>query len=65
MKCLFQRVREKGLKLKPSKCHLFKKSVRYLGHLITTTVHASDSSVTTAVKKLGEKKPKNVGEVRQ
>lgn len=65
LKSVFQRLWEKGLKLKPSKCHLFQKSVRYLGHLITTTGHTIDPSDTTAVKKLREKKPKNVGEVRQ
>lgn len=37
LKSVFQRHREQGLKLKPSKCHPFQKGVRYLGYLITTT----------------------------
>ena len=32
---VFQRFRERGVKLKTSKCHLFKQEVRYLGHLAT------------------------------
>ena len=29
---VFQRIREAGLKLKPSKCYLFQEETRYLGH---------------------------------
>ena len=29
------RIREAGLKLKPSKCHLIAKKVKYLGHILT------------------------------
>lgn len=59
LKYVFQRLREKGLKLKPSKCHLFQKSVRYLVHLITTTVHTTNPSDITAVKKLRDVKSDN------
>ena len=32
---VFQRLAEQGLKLKPSKCHLFQSKVRYLGHEVS------------------------------
>lgn len=52
LKSVFQRLRKKGLKLLPSKCHLFQKSVRYLEHLIMTTGYTIDPSDPTAVEKL-------------
>ena len=32
---VFKRIREEGLKLSPSKCHLFKKKVKYVGHVVS------------------------------
>ena len=32
---VLDRLRNAGLKLKPSKCHLFKRSVEFLGHVVT------------------------------
>ena len=32
---VFQRLREAGLKVKPSKCHLFQREVHYLGHVVS------------------------------
>ena len=32
---VFRRIREEGLKLSPSKCHLFKKKVKYVGHVVS------------------------------
>ena len=32
---VFQRFRSAGLKLKPTKCHLLKKSVEFLGHIVS------------------------------
>jgi hypothetical protein len=31
---VFQRLREVHLNLNPEKCHLFRKEVRYLGHIV-------------------------------
>ena len=33
--CVLKRLREAGLKLKPTKCNLLQKEVRYLGHVIS------------------------------
>ena len=32
---VFQRLRESGLRLEPSKCSFFQKQVQYLGHIIS------------------------------
>jgi len=43
---VFLRLREGHLKLNPEKCQLFRKEVRYLGHIV------SSSGVTTDPEKL-------------
>ena len=35
LQIVFDRLQEHGLKLKPSKCHLVRKEVQYLGHLVS------------------------------
>ena len=54
---VFQRFRERGVKLNPSKCHLFKQEVRYLGHLATGDGYTMDPEDKRAVLILKEKKP--------
>jgi hypothetical protein len=44
---VFQRLRQAHLKLNPEKCQLFRREVRYLGHIV------SASGVTTDPEKLG------------
>ena len=44
LRLLFTRLRESNLKLKPSKCHLFKKQVAYLGHIISEEGIKTDPS---------------------
>lgn len=35
LKNIFERLRDANLKLKPSKCNLFQKSVKFLGHVVS------------------------------
>lgn len=65
LKCVLTRIKEKGSKLKPSKCHLFQKQIRYLGHLVTTQGHTVDPTYQVAVIKLKDQRPKTVGDVRK
>ncbi len=62
LRTVFQRLRLAGLKLNPSKCHLFQRSVRYLGHIVSGTGIAADPEKTDSVSKWPE--PKNKTEVR-
>ena len=43
---IFQKLREAGLKLQPSKCELFKTSLLYLGHIL------SEEGIRTNPKKI-------------
>ena len=47
---VFHRLREHGLKLKPSKCQLFKSSVKYLGHVVSEEGITTDPAKTAALK---------------
>ena len=46
---VFQRLRESGLRLKPSKCSFFKSEVQYLGHIISRDGVATDPEKTAKV----------------
>ena len=47
---VFTRLREHGLKLKPSKCHLLQNSVKYLGHVVSAEGISTDPDKIAAVK---------------
>ena len=47
---VFQRLEDKGLKLKPSKCKLFQKSIKYLGHIVSEDGVATDPEKIKTVK---------------
>ena len=49
LQLVFQRLRESGLKLKPSKCFFFQHQVQYLGHLISREGIATDPAKTDKV----------------
>ncbi|KRY64642.1 Retrovirus-related Pol polyprotein from transposon [Trichinella pseudospiralis] len=47
---VLQRIAETGLKLKPQKCHLMRKTVRFLGHVLSENGISTDEEKTRAVK---------------
>ena len=62
---VLRRLREKGIKLKPRKCLLFRKEVRFLGQLVSKKGCRVDPEDIKAVVKLKDKRPSTVKEVRQ
>ena len=50
LSAIFQRLRDRGLRLKPSKCHLFQHSITYLGHIISEEGVATDPEKLRAVR---------------
>ena len=62
---VLRRLREKGIKLKPSKCFLFKREVRFLGQLVSEKGCRPDPGDIAAVQGLKEKPPATVGDLRR
>ena len=62
LRLVFDRFREAGLKMKPSKCHFGKKKVRYLGHVISKEGIYPDPEKIVAIKEYPV--PRSVKEVR-
>ena len=50
LEMVFDRLRKFGLKVKPEKCHFFKKEVKYLGHVVSEAGISTDSDKISAVK---------------
>ncbi len=63
LQVVFNRLREHGLKLKPSKCHLMKREVQYLGHVVSAEGIRTDPEKINAVADW--KRPTNRKEVQQ
>ena len=63
LEAVFQKLKDAGLKLKPSKCDLFKKSISYLGHVVSEEGVQTDPKKIEAVKNW--KRPHNVHTVRR
>lgn len=61
---VLHRMREHGIKLRPAKCELFKRQIRYIGRLVSGEGIQIDPKDLEAVLKLKEKEPKTVGELR-
>ena len=59
---VFERLRQFGLRLKPSKCHLAKRQVTYLGYNVSEGGISADSSKVDAVKRFPT--PNDVGSLR-
>ena len=62
LETVFQRLQKYGLKLKPSKCHLLKPEVRYLGFIVSQEGIKSDPEKIKAVQEWP--RPKTVRELR-
>lgn len=58
------KMRQHGIKLRPAKCELFKKQVRYLGRLVSGEGVQIDPGDLDAVIALKNKKPCTIGELR-
>ena len=50
LEVVFQRLRQHGLKIKPSKCHLLRRECNYLGHVVSAGGVATDPSKTKAIQ---------------
>ena len=62
LQLVLDRIKRAGLRLKPSKCHLFQKEILYLGHRITRDGVATDPGKIDAVRKWAV--PRTVQEVQ-
>ena len=61
---VIQRTKEKGLKLNLSKCDFFKKSVKFLGRIVSEEGYKMDDENISAITALKEFIPKTVTDVR-
>ena len=52
MKAVFQRLRDHGLKLKPSKCQFLQDKINYLGHVVSPEGVAVDPGKVEAVQRM-------------
>ncbi|KAI8517499.1 hypothetical protein Bbelb_035160 [Branchiostoma belcheri] len=59
---VFTRLRAHGLKLRPDKCHLFKRRVKYLGHVVSEKEVATDPDKCAVLRDWPE--PKTVKQVK-
>ena len=62
LEAVFSRLKQQGLKLKPSKCEFFKTSVKYLGHVVSENGVQNDPDKINALASWPE--PNNVKELR-
>ena len=62
---VLRKLRQHGVKLKPRKCSLFKREIRFLGRIVSGDGYRINPESVKAVEKLKETLPKTVGEVRQ
>lgn len=60
---VFGRLKEHGLKMKPSKCHFFQKEANFLGHVVSEHGISTDSEKTRIIK--GWQIPQTEKQLRQ
>ena len=62
---VLRRLQERGIKLEPKKCELFKPRVRYLGTIVSADGYTMDPADVAAVAALKETKPQTIGALRK
>ena len=62
---VLKRLKEHGVKLKPSKCHLFAREVKFLGRIISQDGYRIDPDSTKSIHDLAKHTPRNIGDVRK
>lgn len=62
---VLRRLREHGVKLKPRKCELFRRKVKFLGRVVSEEGYTLDPSSIKPVLALKDSPPKTVNEVRK
>ncbi|KAJ8006164.1 hypothetical protein DPEC_G00125400 [Dallia pectoralis] len=62
---VLQALERDGVKLKPEKCELYRKEIRYVGRLVSAEGVRMDPKDIEAVRALKDKTPQTVGDVRQ
>ena len=65
LKAELRRLCENGVKLKPSKCNIFRREVNYLGRIVSETGCRPDPKAIQSVMSLKEKTPETLGNIRQ
>jgi len=63
LEAVLNRLAASGLKLHPSKCHLFQREIRYLGHIVSASGVATDPEKIKAVQNWPA--PTNIDELRR
>ena len=62
LEVVLQRLRQHGLKIKPSKCHFLRKECHYLGHVVSSSGVSTDPGKTKAINNWP--RPKSEKELR-
>ena len=64
LKLVFQKLKKFGIKIKASKCKLFRREISYLGRLISSGGYTADPKNVSAVSSKINKKPETISELR-
>ena len=64
LKLVFQRLKKFGIKIKASKCKLFRREISYLGRLISSGDYTADPKNVSVVSSKINKKPETISELR-
>ena len=62
LRAIFLKLREANLKLKPKKCHFFRKQVSFLGHIVNSEGIHTDPAKVEKIKNCSS--PRNIHELR-